>query len=115
MLKHIGLDTGAGLSFCVGDTSFYREILMDYVEAYQGVRTELDKYFEDSDWHGFGIRIHALKSTSKTIGAIELSKRALSLEDAAEKGNESYIRENYLAFVQDYQELVQAVKAVMGI
>ena len=59
------------------------------------------------------MKVHALKSTSKTIGAIELYERALSLEEAAEKKDEDYIRENYPAFAQDYQELAETISKVV--
>ena len=38
----------------------------------------------------------------------------MSLEEAAEKKDEVYIRENYPAFAQDYQELALAIEEING-
>ena len=44
---------------------------------------ELQQYFEAEDWENYGIKVHALKSTSRLIGASELSKQAEHLENCA--------------------------------
>ena len=113
-LKDIGLDTKAALSFCGGDTSFYMEVLMNYAAAYQNVKAELDRCLKNADWHEFEVKIHTLKSTSKTIGAVELSQIALSLEDAAGKGEADLIRNAYNEFAVKYQKMVRAIKKIMG-
>ena len=84
-----------------------------YVKTCKDRKGELDACYKNADWHEFEVKIHALKSTSKTIGAIELYERALSLEEAAEKKDEVYIRENYPAFARDYQELAETISKVM--
>ena len=58
------------------------------------------------------IGIHALKSTSKTIGAMELSEKALSLEQAAEREEADFIRDNYPGFASEYQKMVQAIAEI---
>ena len=112
-LKGLDLDTEAALSFCAGEFALYEEILGDYVKACKDRKEELDACCKNADWHEFEVKVHALKSTSKTIGAIELYERALSLEEAAEKKDEDYIRENYPAFAQDYQELAETISKVV--
>ena len=112
-LKGLDLDTEAALSFCAGEFALYEEILGDYVKACKDRKEELDACCKNADWHEFEVKVHALKSTSKTIGAIELYERALSLEEAAEKKDEDYIRENYPAFEQDYQELALAIEEII--
>ena len=110
----LGIDTEAALAFCGGEFALYEEILNDYVKACKDRKEELDACYKNADWHEFEVKVHALKSTSKTIGAIELYDRALSLEEAAEKKDEDYIRENYPAFAQDYQKLAQAIKKIIS-
>ena len=113
-LKDLDLDTEAALSFCAGEFALYEEILGDYVKTCKDRKGELDACYKNADWHEFEVKVHALKSTSKMIGAIELYERALSLEEAAEKKDEDYIRENYPAFAQDYQELALAIEEING-
>ena len=74
-------------------------MLSDYAKISDSRKIELDECFENQNWHDFEVKIHALKSTSKTIGALELSKKALALEEAAEKGETDFIREHYSGFI----------------
>lgn len=113
-LKDAGFETKAALGFCGEDPEFYREILSDYAESCPKKKRELDECFAAEDWHEFEVKIHALKSTSKTIGAAALSGRALSLEKASGKKDADYIRENYPEFAAQYTEIVQTVKRALG-
>ena len=112
-LKGLGLNTDAALSFCGNDTAFYGELLSDFAKSFSQKRAELDRCLEGADWHDFEVKIHALKSTSKTIGATALSQKALALETAAEHGDAGTIRESYPEFLSDYQTLTSAIRAVM--
>ena len=111
----LGIDTEAALSFCAGEYVLYKEILNDYVKASKTRKGELDECCKSADWHEFEVKIHALKSTSKTIGATELSEKALFLEEAAGKEDEDYIRKNYTAFAENYQELAERIAEVIGL
>ena len=112
-LLRIGLSVETALRFCGGDPAFYGELLTDYTESHAEKKQELDRSFADADWHEFEVKIHALKSTSKTIGAAALSEQALSLEKAAERGDAGYIREAYPAFAKAYEEVTQAIRQAM--
>ena len=100
------------MSFCGEDTAFYRKVLIGYVEAFPRKKAELDQCYENADWHEFEIMVHALKSTSKTIGATALSEEAFSLEEAAGRENADFIRDAYPGFIQKYQEIVQAIAEI---
>ena len=112
-LRAAGIDADAALRYCGGDVSFYRELLSDYARSCPEKKAELNRCFESADWHGFEVSIHALKSTSKTIGAMNLSGKALALEEAADRSDAGTIRESYPEFLSDYQTLAGAIKAVM--
>lgn len=111
--ERIGFDTEVAVTFCGGEISFYMELLSDMVTTFKDRRGELDECFENADWHEFEVKIHALKSASKTIGAIKPYEIALSLEEAAEKENVRYIRDTYPGFIQRYQEMVQVIKEIL--
>lgn len=112
-LKAVGIDAEAALRYCGGDVGFYRELLSDYMRSCPEKKAELNRCFESADWHGFEVSIHALKSISKTIGAMELSQKALVIETAAENGAVETIRESYPEFISDYQTLASAIRMVM--
>ncbi|MBP3195789.1 MAG: Hpt domain-containing protein, partial [Butyrivibrio sp.] len=55
-------------------------------------------------------KVHALKTTSRMIGAKELSSLAESLEMAGKEGNQSYIDENtskLLKLYRSYKEKLE--------
>lgn len=110
LLKEKGFDTGKGISYCAGDTGFYKEMLTDYVNDYAEKKSELDKSFDSEDWHDFEIKVHALKSVSKTIGAIPLSEAAFELEKAASKKDIDYLGEEYETFMKSYAQVVEDIK-----
>lgn len=112
-LEGLGIDTEAAIHYCGEDSDFYKEVLADYTKSWQEKIEELDGCLENADWHEFEVIIHALKSTSKTIGALELSRKAFSLEEAAEKKDEDSIRKNYPEFAREYRELAEAIKKIL--
>lgn len=111
-LERKGLETDKALGFCGGDISLYRELLSDYVRVFPNRKKELDECLAAGDLNEFEVKIHALKSTSKTIGASELAGKALSLEEAAENSDSAKIRETYPDFAMQYEELVQRITKV---
>ncbi len=112
-LEELDIDTQAGLHYCVGDKSFYFETLSDYVGSYDERIGELNKFFEEKAWHDFEIKIHALKSASKTIGATKLYEKALKLETAASKSEADYITNNYPGFAKEYDQLINQLKQII--
>jgi len=109
-LNEAGIDVSGGLKYCGGSRDFYRELLCDFVNSYDTKKREMDEDFDSSDWDNFKVRIHALKSVSKTLGAEALSEKALLLENAAKEKNAGYITQNYKDFTDDYYNLVRIIK-----
>lgn len=114
-LNDKGFDTVKGISYCAGDPDFYKEMLSDYVEDYDDKRSELEKSFDCEDWHDFEIKIHALKSISKTVGAMDLSEAALKLEKAASGNDIDYIKQEYKNFMEDYASVTENIKQSLGL
>ena len=113
-LRAAGIDAETALRYCGGDVGFYRELLSDYARSCPEKKAELNRCFESADWHGFEVSIHALKSTSRTIGAMNLSGKALALEEAADRSDADTIRANYPDFSQEYEKLAERIAEVMG-
>ena len=114
-LKKLGIDVEAARRYCGNNDDFYLELVEDYVKSCPDKLAELDHYYDSAKWHDFEVNIHALKSISRTIGAMMLYEKALALEEAAEKGDVDFIRSSYPVFRTDYQELSKAMQAAMGL
>ncbi|MCR4922448.1 MAG: response regulator [Lachnospiraceae bacterium] len=112
-LSKAGVDVKAGLTFCAEDEDFYREILMDYVKSYPSEESRLSSLYGSKNWKDFEVVVHALKSTSKTIGAKDISDKAFLLEKAANEKKNDIIEDNYGSFIEAYSELVKAMEKAL--
>ncbi|MCR5473937.1 MAG: response regulator [Lachnospiraceae bacterium] len=54
----------------------------------------------------YTVKVHALKTSLRIVGAGGLSELAQKLEDAGHKGDEGFIRENSDRFMGDFRDLV---------
>ncbi len=100
-----GLNVDAALVYACGEEEFYLELLTDYCTAANDKCDELTSYLEQGDLKNYEILAHSLKSSSKTIGADDLSAQAKALEDASKNGDTEYIKNNHEPFVTALKEL----------
>ena len=106
-----GIDGEEGIKNCGGEDS-YRPVLDIFYESYDEKRTEIETFYDESDWNAYAIRVHALKSSARIIGASALGDEAQRLETAGKEGNEDYIHEHHAAFMNDYRKIKEALSAV---
>ena len=104
-LRAMGINVDEGLSYAMDDVSFYLEIFSDYKAAFTDKYETLQKAFEKEDLRTYEINIHALKSSSKTVGADDVSAAAKELEKAAADGDMSYIKEHHAEFMELYKKI----------
>lgn len=102
------LDTATGLAYCMNDQNFYKEMLGEYVNGDK--TSELVEYFGKEDFEYYRITVHAVKSTSLTIGATKVSEDAKALEMACKESNFDYVKQNHDAFLQEYKTLIQTLR-----
>ena len=108
-LHSAGVDTQAGIRNCT-DEALYRTILLEYgksaKEKISGMKTAL----ENEDMKNYGILVHAVKSTSATIGAMEVSSLALALEKASNDQDLVYVKKEHDAFMKKYESVLHAIR-----
>jgi len=109
-----GIDVKAALGYCGGDKEFYIDMLEDYVSSHSARISDLNAYLSDHDMKSYETLIHSLKSTSKTIGAMELSLLALDLEKASREGDESFVETNHGVFSDAYKALTDTLEKILG-
>ncbi|WP_175549788.1 ATP-binding protein [Fibrobacter sp. UWOV1] len=103
------LDMATGLAYCMNDKKFYKEMLDEYVKSEK--TAELKEYFENGDLEYYRITVHAVKSTSLTIGAIKVYEDAKALEMACKEGNLDFVKQNHEAFMEEYKSLVRGFQS----
>lgn len=102
------LDEEAGLAYSGGSIDFYLEMLQMYLD---GNMTEaLQHYYEEKDWENYRIQMHALKSTSLSIGAIDMAELAEKLENGIKKGEIDTVVEEHGILLRGYQDLMNVIK-----
>ncbi len=114
LLEKLGahLDIVSGLKYCMNDEKFYIEIVRDYINS-----DRIEKVissFKAKDYENYRINVHALKSTSLSIGADQLSENAKQLEMAARNNDFDFIEENTENLVSEYKELIENLKNALG-
>lgn len=105
------LDVKQGLSYCINDENFYLQILAEYQTGDKS--GELSSYFGSEDWQNYQIAIHALKSSSQTIGATDIAEAAKALEQACKDKRYSYIKSNHSMVIAKYKALLDMIKNCM--
>ena len=112
-LRSLGIDTAEGLKYCMGDMEFYQSLLRQFASEEKEKSPLMGRYYESSDWYNYEILVHALKSTAKMIGAMDLSDKAKALEMAAKEKREEFIRENHYETMSCYSDLAKGLRGIL--
>ena len=102
---HINHDKGLG--YAGGSKEVYLEVLDVYARNGKKGRESLDKRFTEKDWEHYVIEVHALKSSSLSIGAEVLSELARELEFAGKDGKYEIIEEKQEELSKLYGEVLE--------
>ena len=101
-IKEINIDQG--LMYCMEDEEMLAEIIKEYAA---GARVkELEEAYNKKDYKSLEINLHALKGSSKTIGAEQLSENFKELEHAAKEGDKAKIEKKFPALLEQYKEIL---------
>ena len=111
-LAQAGVNVELGLDYCGGDGEFYLEMLRMFRAQSAEKLAEISALYESANWPDYAVKVHALKSTSLTIGAEELSAQAKALELAGKGGDVDYIQENHPALLRGYVELCAYIDGI---
>lgn len=81
-LKELGFNTNAVEEYMSGDEAFYLEIVREFAKDAKNRAEGIKTAYDADDMNDYQIRVHALKSAAKTIGADGLSALAFEQEEA---------------------------------
>ena len=105
------LDVDAGLEYC-GDGEDYIMALQMYRENAQKRAEEIEKYYAAGDIKNITVKVHALKSSSRSIGALKLGEFAARLEKAGNSGDKKMLDENLGELISRYRQLARDLKPI---
>lgn len=95
-----------GLYYTGGDEEAYKGILATYARGGNDKIKQIGQLFNLRDWKNYIIEVHALKSSSMMIGAVELSEFAKKLEMAGKDGDYQTIMSNHMELLNMYTRVV---------
>jgi HPt (histidine-containing phosphotransfer) domain-containing protein len=89
-----------------------KDFMMQMLSAFTDPKKadKIQEKFDASDWKGYQILVHALKSTSLSIGAENLSAAAKSLELAAKNKSVEEILANHANLMADYKKVREEIE-----
>ena len=87
------LDAGEAVK-SLGSPQLFRKIAGEYYRSGQDKYDGIRKAYEDEDIKDYTIRVHALKSSSRQIGAYDLGDKAEALENAGKAEDLDFIKAN---------------------
>ena len=96
-----GINGEEGIKNCGGEDA-YKPVLLIFYEAIDEKTKEIEDFYNASDWAAYGVKVHALKSSARIIGAMSLGDEAQELEFAAKDMNEEFLRSHHGDFVKHY-------------
>ena len=67
----------------LADEALMEKTLRQFYESISGNADEIERFLTEEDFDNFTIKVHALKSSARLVGAEDLSEMARKLEDYA--------------------------------
>ncbi len=107
-IKVADLDTHAAIHL-LGSEQLFWTVLKNYYQAIEKKANAIDSFLQAEDWANYTIEVHALKSSSRQVGANALSNKAAALEKAGNARDTSFIRSNTPALLEQYRAYLETL------
>ena len=108
-LYAVDVDSAVGLRFCQNDDELYRSVLADYAQNAKEKACSMEQCLEERDWANLAILVHAVKSSSRMIGAAALADEAAALEQAADSADDAAIERGFPQMMARYRQVADAI------
>jgi signal transduction histidine kinase/FixJ family two-component response regulator/HPt (histidine-containing phosphotransfer) domain-containing protein len=113
-LKIRGVDVKKGVAMMGGNTEHYMQTISIFYKDCLQKFDEIESSLEARDYHLYATYVHALKSTSATIGAASLSEEAKNLEAAGKCEDSEFIKQHNPGFIIKLKDLVSDINDALS-
>ena len=96
-----GIDSKAAITNS-GSEDAFRTVLKIFYDSIPVKSSEIEDFYSAGDIGNYTIKVHALKSSAKLVGALDLSEKAQLLENAGKEGDFAYIDSNHGEMMKEY-------------
>ena len=86
-----------------GSLDAYMSLLKIFYNSIDEIANGIEEHYKNKDWKNYTIKVHALKSSARIIGATDLGEEAQRLENAGKSDNMLYLKENNSKFLDTYK------------
>lgn len=104
------LDIPTAVEAAEGDKDTFLFLLKSFRDNEAKNRADIEKSYGAEDYKNFTIFVHALKSTSKMVGANDLSEKAKNLEQAGKDSDVARIKAGYDDLMKTYADVVEEIR-----
>ena len=99
--KTEGLDYSEAIKNCATEEILSKTLQQFYNSINNNLR-DIERFFVENDIHNYTIKVHALKSSARLIGASELSAQAAYLEDCGNNNDVDTIKDLTPELLRNY-------------
>ena len=106
-----GIDLDAAKTNC-GSIEVLKNVVSEFHLSIETKAGDIERFEKEKDYRNYSVAVHALKSSARLIGAMELSEMAAHLEKCGNEENEKEISEKtpeLLTLYRSYQEKLAAI------
>ncbi len=107
-LTEAGIDTQTGIAY-TGSKDKYISALQRFYKSSDKNREKISAYLASEDIESFAITVHALKSNSKMIGAMDLASMFETLELAAKNSDRPAVDANINKTLDEYECILKVL------
>lgn len=97
-----------------GSEDAFRSVLQIFYDSYGAKSGEIQNYFETGDIENYTIKVHALKSSSRLVGALKLGDAAEFLETAGINSDTDFITRNHPYMMDEYRKIIEGLASLYG-
>ncbi|MCR5618846.1 MAG: response regulator [Lachnospiraceae bacterium] len=109
-----GIDVHLGVYNC-GSEEGLKKAIEIFVSTAEKKAGEINELYTAGDIDGYTIRVHALKSSSRIIGATELSELARALEAAGKDHNSDFINDKTQDLLSEYRAISKTLSDKLSV
>ena len=113
-LKERGINVDTALGYMMQDEQLYREMLETFIGDTGSRKEEISRFYAEKNLKDYQIRVHALKSASRNVGADVLAELAFEQEMAAEKMEVSVVEEGFSPMMAEYDRIITLLTEIIG-
>ncbi len=114
LLEKSGVDLEAGLKNMGGSIETYDEILTIYFEEISEKLRRIRKSGTLGDMKAYSVDVHSLKSTSASIGAMQLSEMAKEHEYRSRQDDSLFVRKNLGRLCAECEKMIRVGKQYLN-